>query len=122
MRVTTRNNGLRRGVQLLLVLSWMTIFLSSKNGNGRRITTTTADAFAGPVLICPLAPLAPVWVVGKAAIVARKKFWPDSEPWPREWEDNDVWFEKKKGKGAAVPAGLDVVNKGETAADDPARR
>jgi len=47
------------------------------------------------VLICPLAPLAPVWVVGKAAIMTRKKLWPKSEPWPKEWEQNDIWFENK---------------------------
>lgn len=49
-------------------------------------------------LICPLAPLAPVWAAGKAAIMTRKKFFPESEPWPREWEENDIWFEKSKAE------------------------
>ena len=62
------------------------------------------EAFAPP-LICPLAPLAPVWAVGKVAIVARKKFWPESEPWPREWEENDIWFEKSKAENQ--PAAVD---------------
>ena len=61
----------------------------------------SVEAFA-PTLICPLAPLAPVWAVGKAAIMARKKFWPESEPWPREWEKNDIWFEKSKDENQAA--------------------
>ena len=38
-------------------------------------------------------------MAGKAAIVARRRFWPNSEPWPREWEENDLWFEKRSGTG-----------------------
>ena len=48
---------------------------------------------AAPTMICPLAPLAPVWIAGKAMIEGRRKFFPDSEPWPRAWEESDVWLE-----------------------------
>eukprot|EP00555_Chaetoceros_dichaeta_P008627 CAMPEP_0198264548 /NCGR_PEP_ID=MMETSP1447-20131203/16215_1 /TAXON_ID=420782 /ORGANISM="Chaetoceros dichaeta, Strain CCMP1751" /LENGTH=104 /DNA_ID=CAMNT_0043953525 /DNA_START=20 /DNA_END=334 /DNA_ORIENTATION=+ len=60
------------------------------------------DAF---VLICPLAPLAPVWVAGKAAIMTRKKFFPTTQPWPREWEKNDIWLEKDRNddRGDVIP-------------------
>ena len=36
----------------------------------------------------PLIPLA-----GKAMIEGRRKFFPASEPWPRAWEESDVWLE-----------------------------
>ena len=49
---------------------------------------------AAPTMICPLAPLAPLWLAGKAVIEGRRKFFPDSEPWPRAWEESDVWLDK----------------------------
>ena len=65
---------------------------------------------AAPTMICPLAPLAPVWLAGKAMIEGRRKFFPDSEPWPRAWEESDVWLDKSlnfgpKKSGAARAAG-----------------
>jgi len=51
---------------------------------GRRTARTAS------VMICPLAPLAPLWLVGKCAIEARRKFFPDAEPWPRAWEESDL--------------------------------
>ena len=66
---------------------------------------------AAPTMICPLAPLAPVWLAGKAMIEGRRKFFPDSEPWPRAWEESDVWLEnsisfgpKKSQKSRAAGA------------------
>ena len=54
---------------------------------------------AAPTMICPLAPLAPVWLAGKAMIEGRRKFFPDSEPWPRAWEESDVWLDKSLNFG-----------------------
>ena len=56
---------------------------------------TSALAFWMPLEedLAPPAPLAPVWIAGKAMIEGRRKFFPDSEPWPRAWEESDVWLE-----------------------------
>ena len=54
---------------------------------------------APTTMICPLAPLAPVWLAGKAMIEGRRKFFPDSEPWPRAWEESDVWLDKSLNFG-----------------------
>ena len=65
----------------------------------RRAQTTT--------MICPLAPLAPVWLAGKGVIEARRRFFPDATPWPRAWEESDLWLDKslnfKKFGGADAP-------------------
>jgi hypothetical protein len=45
-------------------------------------------------MICPLAPLAPVWLAGKGVIEARRRFFPDATPWPRAWEESDLWLDK----------------------------
>ena len=45
-------------------------------------------------MICPLVPLAPVWLAGKAVIEARRSFFPEAEPWPRAWEESDLWLDK----------------------------
>ena len=44
--------------------------------------------------------------VRQAAIEARKAFFPEAEPWPREWEENAVWLPaaKEPGRGSAPDA------------------
>ena len=61
---------------------------------------------AAPTMICPLAPLAPLWLAGKGATEARRKFFPEATPWPRAWEESDLWLEKSInfGTSAAAPA------------------
>ena len=54
---------------------------------------------AAPTMICPLAPLAPLWLAGKAVIEGRRKFFPEAEPWPRAWEESDVWLDKSLNFG-----------------------
>ena len=55
--------------------------------------------------ICPLAPLAPVWLVGRGAIEARRNFFPDAEPWPRAWEESDLWLVNSLKFGGDADAG-----------------
>jgi hypothetical protein len=64
-------------------------------------------AGAAPTMICPLAPLAPVWVVGKAMVEGRRRFFPDAEPWPRAWEESDVWLENSINFGPKTSRAAD---------------
>ena len=57
------------------------------------------SAAAPTTMICPLAPLAPLWLAGKAVIEGRRKFFPEAEPWPRAWEESDLWLDKSLNFG-----------------------
>ena len=80
---------------------------------------------APTTMICPLAPLAPVWLAGKAMIEGRRKFFPDSEPWPRAWEESDVWLENsisfgpKKSSRAAGAAECPIPVEARQGAERP---
>ena len=76
-----------------LTLLWIATANALVLHRGALPTAPRRRASATPTMICPLAPLAPVWIAGKAMIEGRRKFFPDSEPWPRAWEESDVWLE-----------------------------
>ena len=76
-----------------LTLLWLATAHALVPHRGALPTAPRRSGSAAPTMICPLAPLAPVWLAGKAMIEGRRKFFPDSEPWPRAWEESDVWLE-----------------------------
>ena len=93
-----------------LTLLWIATAHALVPHRGALPTAPRRSGSAAPTMICPLAPLAPVWLAGKAMIEGRRKFFPDSEPWPRAWEESDVWLDKslnfgpKKSRTAAGDA------------------
>ena len=82
-----------------LTLLWVATAYALVPHRGALPTAPRRSASITPTMICPLAPLAPVWLAGKAMIEGRRKFFPDSEPWPRAWEESDVWLEKSLNFG-----------------------
>ena len=82
-----------------LTLLWIALANALVPHRGALPTAPRRSGSAAPTMICPLAPLAPVWLAGKAMIEGRRKFFPDSEPWPRAWEESDVWLDKSLNFG-----------------------
>ena len=82
-----------------LTLLWIALANALVPHRGALPTAPRRSGSAAPTMICPLAPLAPVWLAGKAVIEGRRKFFPDSEPWPRAWEESDVWLDKSLNFG-----------------------
>lgn len=85
---------LRRVAVLVLLSSAANAFTLRRAALPRPIRARAAGVSPPPLMICPLAPLAPIWAVGKAIIVARRRLFPDAEPWPRAWEESDIWLDK----------------------------
>ena len=77
----------------LITLLWIATAHALVPHRGALPTAPRRSSGAAPTMICPLAPLAPLWLAGKAVIEGRRKFFPEAEPWPRAWEESDVWLE-----------------------------
>ena len=109
-----------------LTLLWIALANALVPHRGALPTAPRRSGSAAPTMICPLAPLAPVWLAGKAMIEGRRKFFPDSEPWPRAWEESDVWLDKslnfgpKKSRAAGDTAKCPIPVEERTAGTRPA--
>ena len=94
----------------LITLLWIATAHALVPHRGALPTAPRRSSGAAPTMICPLAPLAPLWLAGKAVIEGRRKFFPEAEPWPRAWEESDLWLDKslnfgpKKSRTAAGDA------------------
>jgi len=114
-------------VVALCLVSGAAAFAPRRGALPRARARAAAVAPAPPTMICPLAPLAPLWLAGKAVIEGRRKFFPDSEPWPRAWEESDVWLEnsisigpKKSSRVAGDTAKCPIPVEERTAGTRPA--
>ena len=96
---TTRVARISHTKAMKLTLLWIATAHALVPHRGALPTAPRRSGSAAPTMICPLAPLAPVWLAGKAMIEGRRKFFPDSEPWPRAWEESDVWLDKSLNFG-----------------------
>ena len=86
-----------------LTLLWIATAQALVPHRGALPTARRRSGSAAPTMICPLAPLAPLWLAGKAVIEGRRKFFPEAEPWPRAWEESDLWLDKSLNFGPKKP-------------------
>ena len=109
----------------LITLLWIATAHALVPHREKLPTAPRRSASITPTMICPLAPLAPVWIAGKAMIEGRRKFFPDSEPWPRAWEESDVWLENsisfgpKKSRAAGDTAKCPIPVEARQGAERP---